>query len=162
MPSGRLRASIESKRRNERGGSTMSIVKWTLFNELDPLELRASRRVLEGTGFAPMPLPAADVYETAEEYVVTLDVPGYEEKELRVEVSDHMLAIKGQRAKASDEQEKAFALRERLERKFERRFTLPVRADTEHVKATFVKGVLEIRTPKRRGTESKTVTITRG
>jgi HSP20 family protein len=127
----------------------MSIVKWTLFNELDPLELR-------------VPLPAADVYETAEEYVVALDVPGYEEKELRVEVSDHMLAIKGQRAKASEEQEKAFALRERLERKFERRFTLPVRADTEHVKATFVKGVLEIRTPKRRATDSRTVAITRG
>lgn len=139
----------------------MSMVKWTLFNELDPME-RRMRRFFEQTGFAPPPLPAADVYETPEEYVVSLDVPGYEEKELTVEVSDHTLAIKGQREKTSDEKRKEFALQERLEREFERRFTLPIVADTKHVKAVFSKGVLEVHMPKTTAGERKKVAITTG
>ena len=41
-------------------------------------------------------LPATDIYETEDEYVVELEVPGYEEKELTIEVFDHMLTVKGE------------------------------------------------------------------
>ena len=74
----------------------MTIVKWTPFTELDSME-RRMRRLFEEIGFAPGLAPAADVYETDEEFVVELEVPGYEEKELSIEVSDHTLAIKGSR-----------------------------------------------------------------
>ena len=139
----------------------MSMVKWTLFNELDPAE-RRMRRLFEQTGLAQASLPAADVYETPDEYVVAVDVPGYEEKELAVELSDRTLAIKGRRAKTSEEKMKEFALHERLEREFERRFMLPIGADTEHLKAVFKKGVLEVRAPKTGAIESKKVAITTG
>jgi HSP20 family molecular chaperone IbpA len=43
--------------------------------------------MFEEIGFAPTLLPAANVYETDEEFVVELEVPGFEEKELGVEVS---------------------------------------------------------------------------
>ena len=63
------------------------IVKWTPFQELDSME-RRMRRMFEEIGFAPTLLPAADTYETDEEFVVELEVPGFAEKELVIEVSD--------------------------------------------------------------------------
>ena len=127
-----------------------TMVKWSPFQELDSME-RRMRRTFEQLGFAPTLLPAADIYETDDEIVVELEVPGFEEKGLGVEVFDHQLVVKGQRVEAKEQEkdEKTFQLRERLERKFERRFVLPVEADTKHVKAKFEKGVLEVHTPKR-------------
>ena len=138
----------------------MAIVKWTPFTELDSME-RRMRRVFEEIGFAPVLAPAADVYETDDEFVVELEVPGYEEKDLSIEVSDHLLAIKGTRTKAKEETRKEFVLRERLEREFERRFILPSEADTEHLKAVFSDGVLEVHAGKLQTAKPKKVAITR-
>jgi hypothetical protein len=53
---------------------------------------RQMRRLSVDVGLAPALLPAADVYETAGEFVIELEVPGYEEKELGIEVTDHTVA----------------------------------------------------------------------
>jgi HSP20 family protein len=139
----------------------MTIVRWTPFTEPDSME-RRMRRLFEGIGFAPLLAPAADVYETDDEFVVELEVPGYEEKELSIEVSDHTLAIKGVREKTKEEKTKEFALHERLERKFQRRFVLPVEADTEHLKAVFTKGKLEVHAQKLQTAKPKKVEIAKG
>jgi hypothetical protein len=68
--------------------------------------------------------------------IVELEAPGFDEKELSLEVSDHTLTIKGERAKEKEEREKTFYLHERIEKHFERQFKLPPEADVEHVKAT--------------------------
>ena len=139
-----------------------TIVKWAPFTttELGAMERRMRRLLETTTGFAAAPLPPADVYETGDEYVVELEVPGYEEKELTVEVADHTLAIKGRRDAKKEEKPREFSLQERLEREFERRFVLPAEADTERVKASFAKGVLEVHTPRVRKVEPRPVTIT--
>ena len=124
------------------------IARWTPFRELDAIERRV-RRMLQDVGFVSALLPAADAYETADTFVVELEVPGYDEKELSVEISDRTLKVSGERKETQEAAEKAFRLRERLERKFERRFELPREANTEHVKAVFEKGVLQVRVPKR-------------
>jgi len=124
-----------------------TLIKWSPFTEIDSME-RRMRRVFEEIGFAPLLLPAADVYETKDEFVVELEVPGYEEKELGIEVTDHMVTVKGERKETKEEVEKTFRLHERLERQFERRFELPTDADTKHVRAKFTKGVLELHAPK--------------
>jgi HSP20 family protein len=124
-----------------------TIVRWTPFRELDTME-RRMRRMLEEVGFAPTLLPAADVYETPEELVIELEVPGYEQDELGIEVSDHTVIVTGRRTGTMEETEKSFRLRERLEREFERRFELPVDADTSRVEAAFGKGVLTLHAPR--------------
>lgn len=124
-----------------------TIVKWAPFQEFDVIE-RRMRRMLEDFGLAPAPLPAADLYETEKELIVELDVPGFDEKELALEVSDHTLVIKGERRKEKEEKDKTFYLHERLEKHFERRFKLPPEADIEHVDAKFHTGVLEVHVPK--------------
>ena len=117
------------------------------FRELDSIERRA-RRIFDAWGLVPMLVPAADVYETADELVVELEVPGFDEKDLDVEVTDHVLTVKGTRNERKDEEGKTFRLHERLDREFLRCFELPPEADTTKVKAVFTKGVLELHTPK--------------
>lgn len=136
----------------------MEIVKWTPFRELEAME-RRMRRLFDEAGFATALLPAADVYETDDEYVVELEVPGFDEQELAIEVTDHTLRVKGERAEEKEKRDKTFRLHERLERSFERRFELPTEADTEAVKAEFKKGVLEVHAPKAQAAKPRSIAI---
>ena len=138
----------------------MTIITRSPLHELDSME-RQIRRAFEQFGFAPTLAPAADIYETNDEFVVELDVPGYEEKEIEVEIFDHTLVVKGEQHEKTEKKDKTFRLHERLEREFERRFTLPAEADTEHVKAKFVKGVLEVHAPKAATAKARRIAIAR-
>jgi len=135
-----------------------TLVKWAPFQELDTIE-RRMRRMLEDFGIAPAPLPPVDLYETEKEVVVELDVPGFEEKELSLEVVDHTLMVKGEHKVAKEEKEKTFYLHERLEKHFERRFTLPPEVDVEHVEAKFGRGVLEVHIPKIERAKARKIEI---
>ena len=135
-----------------------TLVKWSPFRELDLME-RRMRRMLEDVGFAPALLPAADVYETEDEFVLELEVPGYEEKELTIEAFDHTVAIAGERREVEEKSDKTFRLHEWLEKHFERRFELPPEADTKHLRAAFEKGVLEVHAPKSREAKPRKIAI---
>ncbi len=135
-----------------------TLIKWAPFQEFDVID-RRMRRMLEGFGVAPAPLPAADLCETEKELIVELDVPGYDEKELALEVSDHTLTVKGERLEEKDEKDKTFYLHERLEKHFERSFTLPVDAEVEKVRATFETGVLKVHVPKFEAAKPRKIEI---
>ena len=135
-----------------------TLVRWTPFRELDLVD-RHMRRVFDGLGFGPTTLPAVDVYETKGEFVVELEVPGFKEPELAIEVTDHVLTVKGERTETKQELERTFQLRERLERHFERRFELPPEADPAQMTAVFTNGVLEIHTPKVASVAPKKIQI---
>src|SRR5262249_14118780 len=79
--------------------------------------------------------PTADVYEMPRDYVIELEVPGYEEKELAIEIADHTLTVTGKRE-------------ETTERAFEREFQLPAATDDELVTAHSEHGVLGVHAPK--------------
>ena len=121
--------------------------KWTPLRELDLMD-RRMRRFFGDLGFVPGPMPAADIYETDGELVVELEVPGFDEKELEIEVRDHTLSVTGEREEKTERKEKALRLSERLEKRFERRFELPTDVDSEHVTAEYTKGVLTVHVPK--------------
>jgi HSP20 family protein len=125
----------------QKGGDDMpAIVKWSPFRELDWMD-PGMRRIFDDFALTPGLLPAADVYETKDEFVVELEVPGFEQRELAIEVTDHTLVVKGERTEANeDEKDRQFRLRERLEQAFERRFYLPSDSDTERVKAEVQQG----------------------
>jgi HSP20 family protein len=137
----------------------MTITKWAPFQELDSMERRL-RRVFEDAGLAPKLLPAADVYETDDRYVVELEVPGFEEEELGIEVSDHTLTVTGSRHEDTEKTEKSFRLRERIDREFERIFRLPPEVDTESIEASFASGVLKVEAAKSAAAPGHKVPIT--
>lgn len=124
----------------------MAIVKWGPWHEMEAME-RRMRRMLD-LSFGSMTLPNADVYETDAEWVVELEVPGFQEKDLTIEVIGDTVRVAGQREQSKEEQNKAFHMKERLQSSFERRFMLPAGADADAIAATFDKGVLQIRAAK--------------
>ncbi len=119
--------------------------RWTPLRELELMEQRM-RRVFPA--LVPPPMPAADIIETRNEVVIELEVPGYEEKDLDVEVSDHLLTVAGHREFEKTSPEATVRLHERLESSFERVFQLPSQTDGEQLKATYGKGVLTLHVPK--------------
>jgi HSP20 family protein len=113
------------------------------------------RESVEGNGDASaaqetIHVPGADIAETDKEFVVTLELPGVADSEVDVRVSGNHLVVTGERKQKKEEKDKHYYRIESSHGAFERRFELPqdVRKDPESVKATFSKGMLEIKIPK--------------
>ena len=125
----------------------VTLEKWMPVQELDLME-RRMRRFFEDLKTVPPTAPAADVYETPAEFIVELEVPGFDEKELEIDVFDHTLAVKGERLEKIEKKEPTLRIHERLEKEFESRFVLPPTVDSKKVSAEYAKGVLTLHVPK--------------
>jgi HSP20 family protein len=101
------------------------------------------------SGDAPL-LPKADIAETEKELIVSLEIPGGEENDLKVQITGNQLVVAGERKQRTEEKDKHYHRVETRYGAFERRFELPpdVRTDPEAVKATSRKGIVEIRIAK--------------
>src|SRR5579871_5159979 len=99
--------------------------------DLDIFERRV-HRLFEDLGVAQPFAPAADVYESDHELVVELEVPGFGEEDLKVEVTDHTLTVTGKREEKTVETGRTLRFKGRREATFERRIELPARSDPEH------------------------------
>jgi HSP20 family protein len=92
--------------------------------------------------------PRIDVSETDSEIKIEAELPGVEEKDVEVVLSNGRLTIKGEKKQEKEEKKKDFHLVERSYGSFARSIGLPFEADPEKVKASFAKGVLNITVPK--------------
>ena len=92
--------------------------------------------------------PAIDVYEDKDDLVVKAEIPGLLKDELDVSVTGRMLTVKGEKKKEEEINEKDYYRCERAFGSFSRTVELPVEVKTDHIKASFKNGVLEIRLPK--------------
>jgi HSP20 family protein len=97
---------------------------------------------------APLFAPPADIHETAEEFVVRMDLPGMTLQDIKVSLAGETLVIRGERKREKVENGVTPHRSERLYGAFERAFELgaPVRGDAVH--AAYRDGVLEVRVPK--------------
>lgn len=94
----------------------------------------------------------SNVSETDNEVCVTADLPGVEQKDIDVSVTDNRITIKGERKSEKDEKEedkgREFHRIERTSGSFLRTMTLPFKIDADTVKADFKNGVLTVTIPK--------------
>jgi len=102
-----------------------------------------------------LPTPAMDVTEDAEAYKVTAELPGMDEKEIEVALTDGTLTIKGEKKLEKEEKDKDYYLSERSYGSFRRSFALPEDIDPDKVAATFAKGVLTVSLPKTAVTKAE-------
>jgi HSP20 family protein len=93
-------------------------------------------------------VPAVDVSENEKAYEVTAELPGMDEKNIEVKVSNHTLTIKGEKQEEKEEKQKDYYLQERRFGSFERRFQVPEGVDGDKIEANFKKGVLKVTLPK--------------
>ena len=92
--------------------------------------------------------PLADVHETEEALVVTMDMPGVEKEDIDISVVEDELQISAQRKIETEVNEQDYHRRERTFNRFERRVLLPASIKTEEARATLANGVLQITLPK--------------
>ena len=93
-------------------------------------------------------IPAMDIVEAGEHFVVKADLPGLTEADVTVEIKDNALTIAGERKSEIEERHAGFYRVERTSGSFSRTLALPEGLDPESVTATFANGVLEVRFPK--------------
>jgi HSP20 family protein len=99
--------------------------------------------------------PRVDVSETDSALEVEVELPGVDEKDVDVTLSDNVLTIKGERKHEREEKKKDFHLIERSYGHFARSIPLPYEVDTDAVKAKFSKGVLKVTLPKPPAAQAK-------
>jgi HSP20 family protein len=93
--------------------------------------------------------PAADVVERNDAYEIAIELPGMEEKDIEVSLSDGVLTICGERQGGKEEKTAEYCLRERHFGAFERSFSLPDGVDPSRIEARFAKGILTVALPKK-------------
>lgn len=92
--------------------------------------------------------PAMDLVEKDGSYEISAELPGIDEKNVEIKLSNGMLTIKGEKSEEKEEKDKEYFLSERRYGSFQRSFQLPEGVDEEKVEATFKKGVLTVVIPK--------------
>jgi len=92
--------------------------------------------------------PPVDIYETAQEWVLTAEVPGLEQDQISVRVVDNVLLLRGER-EAQAESKVTYFRMERPTGRFERRFEMPDWIDRDKVTARIEEGILTVTLPKK-------------
>jgi HSP20 family protein len=93
-------------------------------------------------------VPAMDLVEHDDHFLLRADLPGLTEADVNIELNDGSLTISGERKAEHKQQERGFYRLERQFGSFSRTLTLPEGIDGEAIKASFVNGVLEVWIPK--------------
>lgn len=101
--------------------------------------------------------PAMDVYETDEEVVVKVAVPGIDPDDLEVTVEENTLTIKGE-IEREEETGKEYVRRERSYGRFYRSLTLPT-LSADEAEAEYENGVLTLNFPKREEERRKRISV---
>ena len=107
-------------------------------------------------------LPAVDIRETNEAYVLEAELPGVGEKDVSINADAGTLTISAKQEGERDERKENYSLRERRFASFERQFTLPDHVDRDGITATFKDGLLTLSIPKKEETKPRVIEVTTG
>ena len=149
----------------------MALIRWEPVRELNTIQSEMNR--LFNTYFdAPAPgnggstlrrwIPAMDLVETDGDFVLRADLPGVNEDDVKIELEDHVLTISGERKAEHEERKEGYYRVERSSGAFTRTLTLPEGVDPGAIKASFDRGVLEVRIPKPEEKKPQRVAIAVG
>ena len=103
--------------------------------------------------------PAVDIQETGKDYRLTVEAPGLDPDDLRVDVTGNVLTIAGEKKVERNEGEGRFRLAERRAGRFERSFPLPEHVDADRITAEFENGVLTVVVPRQADAKPRRIEI---
>ena len=148
----------------------MALVRWEPARELHTIQQEMNRLFNTffdaptgtGAGAARRWVPAMDLVETDDHFVLRADLPGLGEGDVNIEFQDNVLTVSGERRYEHEGRKDGFYRLERGSGRFERSLTLPEGVDADAIGATFDKGVLEVRIPKPEQRKPRKVQIAVG
>lgn len=143
----------------------MAIQKWRPFGMLSLLQKDINRlfedfwplrreEVEEG-----MFLPAVDVSEDKDNIYVIADLPGVDEKNIKLNFRDGILVLNGEKQEEKETKGKNFHRVERSYGSFSRSISLPSHIDAARASARFKNGVLQVTLPKKEEAKPKEINI---
>lgn len=103
--------------------------------------------------------PSVDIFDTKDEYVFKMEVPGLSKEDVNVEFHNHVLTVKGEKKEEHEVKKENYHRIESFSGSFSRSFTLPKNADTGKINATMKNGILELRIAKAEETKAKAIPI---
>lgn len=104
-------------------------------------------------------VPAVDIKEQGNRYIIHADVPGIKPEDIDVSLEDSVLTIRGERRFDNEETKDGYQRVERVRGTFYRRFTIPDTADQEKVIAKCNDGVLEVVIEKQQRALPKKIAV---
>jgi HSP20 family protein len=118
--------------------------RWDPLHDLIALHERLNRL---GTEDSPGWTPAVDLYETADRFVLSIELPGLTRDQIKIEIQHETLTIRGERV-VRHEEDVHFHRVERGHGAFSRSFPLPQPVKDDEIEAEFRDGVLTVVVPK--------------
>ena len=103
--------------------------------------------------------PLLDVSETNSHYTVELDIPGVKKEDINISIDNNILTIKGKKEIDEEHKDSNYYSRERFYGDFNRSMTLPSGINVDKIDADFNNGVLIIKVPKDKVTNTRTIDI---
>lgn len=146
----------------------MALIRWEPVRELGTIQSEMNRLFnsffdtpTHASG-APVRryVPAMDLVDTGEAFVLKADLPGLSESDVNIEVHDNVLTVSGERKSEQADRKAGYYRVERSYGSFRRSLALPEGVDPEAVTATFDKGVLQVTVPKPEQQAPRKVQIT--
>ncbi|WP_028583807.1 Hsp20/alpha crystallin family protein [Desulfogranum mediterraneum] len=98
--------------------------------------------------------PRIDLSAREREYILSLEIPGVKEEEVKINLSNNTMTITGEKRQEHEEKRGNYYRMERSYGSFQRILSLPEDVDQENIKASFKRGVLTVTMPRRRVSEA--------
>ena len=137
-----------------------TLTRWDPFADFAQVRQRIDRMFEDMTdGEQAATRAKVDLIEQDDKLIVRADMPGIKPEDIRVEVSDDVLTIRGEHVQDKEKKGEHFLRRERSYRSFARSLTLPPKIDPKAIEATTHDGVLEVAVPVPKEAASKPVLI---
>jgi|WetSurMetagenome_2_1015567.scaffolds.fasta_scaffold44379_2 HSP20 family protein len=92
--------------------------------------------------------PRVDILEQDGGYELVADLPGLKKEDIKIEIENNMLTLKGEKKLEEEKKDKSYRLSERYYGEFVRTFALPENVDRDGIVAEFKDGVLTLEIPK--------------
>jgi HSP20 family protein len=103
--------------------------------------------------------PAVDIYETPQAIEMTFEIPGVDQKDIKVNFENNLLTVSGERRLEHDDRREGYHRVERSYGTFHRSFTLPPTIDPNKINAVFENGLLRLTLPKRPETQPRAIEV---
>jgi HSP20 family protein len=135
----------------------MSSFRWSSLQDLFAIQEKMNRlfeETIHRTEFpdegldAALWSPAADVYETTEEVILSVELPGVRLEDVHLEALDGKLRVSGVRRPDERVEPRQFVRMERIYGNFSRDFSVPTTIDSSRIAATLKSGILRVVAPK--------------
>lgn len=132
----------------------------TLREQMDRLFGAPFGELARATEFFNDWAPALDLYETKDELVVKLELPGLKKDEIDISLHDGTLTVSGERKADHKEERGQTYRRERFFGRFQRTVTLPQPVKADAVRASYKDGILTVTLPKTEEAKPKQIEVT--